>query len=250
MSTVRIVLVLVTYLLANNADEPGACCLSNGECIIVEVATCDQIAGSYWAGEGTDCLDRDGGGSPDACFPTKQKMVWLEGSNSVFRSNHDASNIEKLPLHDVYILRVDADRGKLYWIDNVGRRIRRSDFDGTNIQDVIVGLRSNATYTMFLDLARRTIYFSNNIGSFVFPMDDADAQPVCLWTEADWSWTCPHPDGNGVRLDIGSGRITSWTITRPSACDGMKMDANGDGRIDLRDYAAFQRCLSNGKEKP
>ncbi len=231
MATARIVLVLVICLVSSGAPvEPGACCLSNGDCFILDGVICDTVPGSFWAGAGTDCFDRDGGGSPDACFPTREKMFWvLDGT---YRSNHDGTNVEKLLLHDASNLSVDADHGNLYWLDLDADQIIRSDFDGSNSQAFITGVYGSLS-SMKLDLAGRNIYFSTFVSSYLFPLDIPEE-------------LLPVPLASGRQFDMGGGRVWDWTIIRPSACDGMKMDANGDGRIDLRDYAAFQRCLSNG----
>ncbi len=236
MSTARIAVVLVVYLLANDAGAPGACCLSNGECFILDGNICDTVTGSYWAGDGTDCFDRDGGGSPDACFPARQKMFWI-GGEGVFRSDHDGTNVQRVLIFGATDLVVDADRGKLYWYDTQGiGQIMRSDFVGTNTVAYVTGILG-FFHTMSIDLAQRNLYFGASDGSYLFPLDlPEDDLPV--------------PLASGRRffiggLDGGWGGVHDWTITRPVACDNMKMDANGDGRIDLRDYAAFQRCLSN-----
>lgn len=230
MATARIVLVLVVCLVTNGAPvEPGACCLSNGECFILDGDICDTVPGSFWAGAGTDCFDRDGGGSPDACFPAKERMFWVS-LGDVFRSNHDGSNIEKLRLHGVTHLLVDADRSHLYWYDQLGvGEVMRSDFNGENIT-VLMEDGSPSIRSMSLDLGTRNIYLSGAHPPYMFPMDIPEDQRPLWW-------------GDAQRFSIGSALY--WTIARPSACDSLKMDANGDGRIDLRDYAAFQRCLSN-----
>ncbi len=50
-----------------SCPEPeGACCLTNGGCIVLTEADCGIVAGS-WAGVGTDCTDADKNGTADEC---------------------------------------------------------------------------------------------------------------------------------------------------------------------------------------
>ncbi|MFQ5412757.1 MAG: thrombospondin type 3 repeat-containing protein, partial [Phycisphaerae bacterium] len=45
----------------------GACCLSNGGCLVETEADCSIIPHSNWAGPGTDCEDADMNGRADDC---------------------------------------------------------------------------------------------------------------------------------------------------------------------------------------
>jgi len=45
----------------------GACCLSNGACLVLIQASCNQIPNSSWAGPFTTCADANQNGQADAC---------------------------------------------------------------------------------------------------------------------------------------------------------------------------------------
>jgi hypothetical protein len=47
-------------------EAEGACCLTNGGCIVFSEEDCAIVAGD-WAGPGTDCTDADENGTADAC---------------------------------------------------------------------------------------------------------------------------------------------------------------------------------------
>jgi hypothetical protein len=47
----------------------GACCLSNGNCLVLTEADCGQIPNSHWAGPVTNCADGNGNQTADACEP-------------------------------------------------------------------------------------------------------------------------------------------------------------------------------------
>lgn len=45
----------------------GACCLSNGACLVLTQASCNQIPNASWAGSFTTCVDANQNGQADAC---------------------------------------------------------------------------------------------------------------------------------------------------------------------------------------
>jgi len=45
----------------------GACCLSNGNCLVLTEADCGVIPNSVWAGAFTNCADGNGNGTADDC---------------------------------------------------------------------------------------------------------------------------------------------------------------------------------------
>ncbi|MGB0716688.1 MAG: hypothetical protein ACPGXK_12465 [Phycisphaerae bacterium] len=45
----------------------GACCLSNGNCLLLSDDDCGVIPDTSWAGDGTDCSDSNMNGTADAC---------------------------------------------------------------------------------------------------------------------------------------------------------------------------------------
>ncbi len=51
-------------------QPPGACCLSNGNCLELSDADCNVIPNSRWAGFGTDCIDADMNMLADDCEVT------------------------------------------------------------------------------------------------------------------------------------------------------------------------------------
>jgi hypothetical protein len=54
-----------------NCPQPtGACCLSNGNCLVLTQSDCALIGGSTWKGPATNCSDGNGNGQADACEAT------------------------------------------------------------------------------------------------------------------------------------------------------------------------------------
>jgi hypothetical protein len=54
-----------------NCPQPtGACCLSNGFCLVLTSQDCSGIPGSSWQGALTNCADNNGNSQADACEPT------------------------------------------------------------------------------------------------------------------------------------------------------------------------------------
>ena len=54
-----------------------------------------------------------------------------------------------------------------------------------------------------------------------------------------------NPQGNGF-LDCVTGPVASQEVWDALSVNCQCLDVNGDHSIDMRDFAAFQRCLSTG----
>jgi len=67
---VLLFLVVPTSTFASSAlGSLGACCLDNGNCLVLSESDCGLISDSSWKGPLTGCGDNNGDGLPDACFP-------------------------------------------------------------------------------------------------------------------------------------------------------------------------------------
>ena len=57
---------------------------------------------------------------------------------------------------------IDAGRGMVYWTDSTRRKIRVSDLDGGNIEDVVVMRDVGYVYRVSIDSSGQTLYFSSS----------------------------------------------------------------------------------------
>ena len=65
------------------------------------------------------------------------KMYWTN-AGKIQRSNLDGSNIQELLIAGTPSgIALDVGSGKIYWADQNSNQIRRADFDGSNVEDVV-----------------------------------------------------------------------------------------------------------------
>ncbi len=70
-----------TYDPVNCPGATGACCLTNGNCLVLTAADCGVVGGS-WAGANTPCTDFNGNGTADACERPSCPADW-DGSGGI-----------------------------------------------------------------------------------------------------------------------------------------------------------------------
>jgi sugar lactone lactonase YvrE len=178
------------------------------------------------------------------------KLYWTDSSTGkVQRANLDGTGVEDLFVSSpAYPLGLDIDSasGRVYWSDPRHHELHRFEFDGSDHQVVL-------TFTagpghIALDLPTGVLYYlSDNNADLhrvrlegtgdtwlaelhasglaldlrTLPGDCTRDGDVSL---TDYEWFADCMTGPGVELSFGCG------------CD----DLNGDLRVDLADYAAFQ----------
>ncbi|MCI0627643.1 MAG: hypothetical protein L0387_39335 [Acidobacteria bacterium] len=163
-----------------------------------------------------------GAGAPPAWAQGRGKMYWTDSNNAgsatakVFRAGMDGSSVQPLvtpgELNARY-LALDITAGKMYWAD-VGT-IRRANFDGSAVEDVITGL--SAPIGVALDLPRDAIYWTDAVTNTIHRADlPSGTGVVALVTGLN--------DPRGIELDLTGNKIY-WT----EATGGKVRRANLDG---------------------
>ncbi|MFH1110308.1 MAG: hypothetical protein V1790_14100, partial [Planctomycetota bacterium] len=136
----------VTAIWSGVVEAAGACCFSNHGCLVMTEMDCNVIPSSHWAGEGTDCSDKNGDALPDACFPhVGQNVYWSyllpdpPGDRfAIQRADLDGVNVETIlfPYVDFgeqgpNLFATASHHTKLYWGNNSLDVVRRTSIDGT-----------------------------------------------------------------------------------------------------------------------
>lgn len=96
--------------------------------------------------------------SDDSC--SKQESYL----GDIFRADLDGSNIEIVvaAVGRPSSIQVDPIKKKIYWTDYVNDVVRRSNFDGTSIEDLFVVGKNNNPNGLALDLSNGYIYWSQD----------------------------------------------------------------------------------------
>ncbi len=99
------------------------------------------------------------------------KMYWTDGiSSSIYRANLDGSGLEPLitsGLAGPEGIDIDSAGGKMYWVEfqPSGRRVRRANLDGSNIETLISGLAG--PQGIALDLGAGKVYYADSLNGSI-----------------------------------------------------------------------------------
>ena len=86
-------------------------------------------------------------------------MYWVS-DGGIRRATNDGTNLQTLVASGGCFSRyiaLDVGNGKLYWTDNSANKIQRANLDGSNVEDVIIGL--NHPTDLALDVTARKMYW-------------------------------------------------------------------------------------------
>ena len=205
----------------------GACCLENGACLVVAETSCIDVLHGFYAGDSTNCADIDDDGIMEDCLagPVEielPKLYWFGGPTKLQCSNLDGSGVQTLVTglrNWAATLAADARTGTLFWADE--RNIWRASLDGTD-RHVIQG----AYYPgeVIVDPVDGKVYWRTAESIIRANLDGSHRETVL--TAASW--------------------IEGFAIVHDPLAPCQRMDADGDGDIDLADFAEFQRCYTLG----
>ena len=164
-----------------------------------------------------------GSGSLTGIAVAGGKVYWTEKSRGVGnrgqirRANPNGSNAETLVTINKAIplgIAVDFTGRKLYWTDSDGK-IRRSDLDGSSVEDVVTGLRTPASFSVGSSLQPTFTLTGTVIGSPAIYWADKQAnniQRVDLNNSSVEEIVPGVPDSSAIALDLTGGEIY-WTET-------------------------------------
>ena len=87
-------------------------------------------------------------------------LLWTQRGRHVFRTTNGGAVVEELADYGRWPLgvAVDADAGKIYWTDGRAHALRRSNLDGTEVEDLIDNVRGSG---IAIDPGSRTLFFGN-----------------------------------------------------------------------------------------
>lgn len=135
----------------------------------------------------------------------------LDGSNSTIVIATGSSS--------VWDIEVDPIGRKLYWTDPHGGAIRRANYDGTNVEDVLTGLQSPVGIA--LDLLNGKVYWTEEYASAIrrANLDGTGIQNVLQSPEF-------HSTLQDIELDV-VGNMMYWTETGNNRLGSASMDGGG-----------------------
>ena len=184
----------------------------------VPVPPAPATAHMYWTDAGTNTIQRarlDGSHIEDllpqgliepygiAVAVSGGKIYWTDWEVGIQRANLDGSGVETL----VRAARpngiaVDSAGGKVYWTDYGANRIRRSNLDGSALEDVVVTSLDNP-YGIALDVAGGKVYWTD-AGTEKIQRANLDGSQV------EDLVTIGLNNPRGLALDIAGGKMY-WT---------------------------------------
>ena len=140
-----------------------------------------------------------------------RKMYWTSGTK-IQRTNLDGSNIEILVTTEEDEVRypsslaLDVAEGKMYWTDwgtgpDLGTaKIQRVNLDGSNIEDVVIGL--DKPFGLALDVAGGKVYWTDTFAAKIqrANLDGSNIETLALVTASPW----------GLALDLYGDKMY-WT---------------------------------------
>ncbi len=168
-----------------------------------------------------------------------KKIYWTK-RHSVWHADVDGSHVEALVtigLSGAKSIAVAPTKGRVYWTDFYNNKIQRANLDGTDVEDVVVGLSS--PYGLALDLDAGIMYWTNSGESAVADgtikradLDGANIEHVL---------TAGLVDPRGIALDVNAGKMY-WADG--AAIRRANLDGSGvEDLIDLNMGGAAQVAL-------
>ena len=133
------------------------------------------------------------------------KMYWTQSSssfNGIQRANLNGSNKEKIVTQDRHTaptfsgIALDVAADQMYWMD--GRKIRRANLNGTNIQDLIVLSEDRGHWSdIELDIVRRKLYWTEGKKIYRSNLDGSNKEKIYD----------KFGDVFSIALDVTNGKI-------------------------------------------
>ncbi|MFQ5571639.1 MAG: FlgD immunoglobulin-like domain containing protein, partial [Rhodothermales bacterium] len=149
--------------------------------------------------------------NPRSITAAGSKIYWSEGGRKK-RANYDGTNVETLvdaSLSDG--LAIDLNGGKMYWTEFNSGSVRRSNLDGSNIEDVITGL--SFPTDVALDSNGGKLYLTNGDQVQRANLDGSSLETLI----SDQRST------QGIDLDLAAGKMY-WSDQNASTLQSAHLD--------------------------
>jgi low density lipoprotein receptor-related protein 5/6 len=201
------------------------------------------------------------------------KVYWttsiLDVEGDILRSNLDGSGVEVVVTGEGKPagLALDIERGKMYWTDYVLDVIRRSDLDGSNIEEIYAVGSNRNPRCIALDLGERKVYWGQDVDVFgntgkIMRMDFDGHDPedvidgLGLITEITLGETKERllADMN-CDFELNFDDVDPFVLALTSKsdyeqsypdCSWRLGDVNGDNVVDFDDIDPFVECIVRG----
>lgn len=165
-----------------------------------------------------------------------RKIYWSDwGTIKIQRANLDGSNVEDLVATQSNGLTVGSGTRKLYWTGwcaSEGMNIWRANLDGSEVEVLVPGDLFPLSHPRGIITALGKVYWAGQ---------EAIAGGTIRRADLD--------GGNVEKLLInGSGFLWGIAVDVVDLEHCGSMDADGDGDIDLSDFARFQECFGRGRK--
>jgi hypothetical protein len=189
------------------------------------------------------------------------KLYWADAAQGkIQRANLDGSNLELLDTVGLHVnsLKLDAAGGKMYYTVTGPGIVRRADLDGGNVESVIE--EGGIATGLDLDLARGSMYYV--AGSVTrADLDGMNVEPIGVQA---YAVALDLVSGHVLSVDTGAGTVSRSRLDgsdsqvlfadvenpRHVAVAPLAGDFEGDGDVDVADYALFSQCLGGPSSAP
>jgi hypothetical protein len=211
------------------------------------------------------------------------KMIyWIDGGASIYRANLDGTDAQRIVIttgsEDSYGLAIDSTAGKLYWTEYVTGKIRRSNLNGSQIEDVLTGLTTPLGITMdtvngrmywheesrigWADLGGTNVHYVNNTG-MALGMDVDTISGKLYWGLIDDSskFERSNLDGSNIEtimsvdspsyslaLNVENNKIY-WTEDETGLVRWANLDGSNQQYISVGDGGVFGLALDTDAGK-
>lgn len=198
------------------------------------------------------------------------KLYWStsvsQWDGDILRSDLDGGNVETVVTGEGKPagVAIDVEGGKLYWTDYVVDVVRRSNLDGSDIEDIYVVGSNRNPRCITLDLAEGKVYWGQdveiqgNTGKIMrMDLDGADPETVIegvgLITDLSLGESRARKRGDlNCDDDLNFDDIDPFVLAITSKskyeeqypdCDWRLADINRDGNVDFDDIDPFVELL-------
>lgn len=155
------------------------------------------------------------------------KIYWADDYR-LLRANYDGSAMETIadnPYDYIYATALDVNNSKIYWVEG-NRFIKRSNLDGTNVEQLLEIVGSSIVQSIFLDLSHGKMYWGNiytaNSGVYRANLDGSGIETVHTgYRTANVAvandkiyWSSVGPNRGVRRSDLDGSNVESLATTQ------------------------------------
>ena len=167
-------------------------------------------------------------------------IYWLNTPTGIERMDENGENRQTLISWEVSAspqgITMDLEGQKLYWTDWIAKKILRSNFDGSNIEDLTIdGLSLPEGIT--LDIGNQKMYWVDSGTKKIqrANMDGTNMEDIVVYEAVNF---------DGIAIDAAQGKLY-WTLWGAGSAVGKVMRANVDGS-DIEELVAIPNAILKG----